>query len=110
MARGAARGAVLRTREPCSCVRRKRPVDPLELLKLRPVVAALLGRLAAVDRLELLEAAAGTDSDAGQRALRDVHGHLRLVTEPLVEAVQERAAAGEDDAAVHDVGRELGRR
>ena len=36
--------------------------------------------------------------------------HLRLVAEPLVEAVQERAAAGEDDAAVHDVRGELGRR
>src|SRR5690242_16138394 len=64
----------------------------------------------AVDRLELLEAAAGADRDAGQRRLGQVHRHVRLVAEPLVEAVQQRAAAGEDDAAVHDVRGELGRR
>ena len=73
------------------------------------VVPALL-RLAAVDRLELLEAAAGADRDAGERGLGEVHGHLGLVAEALVEPGQERAAAGEHDAAVHDVGGELGRR
>ena len=72
------------------------------------VVAALRG-LAAVDRLELLEASAGADRHAGQRALGEVNRHLGLVAQALVEAVQERAAAGEDDAAVHDVGRQLGR-
>ena len=35
--------------------------------------------------------------------------HERLVAEPLVEPRQERPAAGEDDAAIHDVRRELGR-
>src|SRR5713226_523892 len=63
-----------------------------------------------VDRLELLEAPAGADRDAGQRALCEVDGHLRLVAEPLVQPRQERASSGEDDAAVHDVGGELGRR
>ena len=63
-----------------------------------------------MDRLELLEAAAGADRDTGQRRFGQVHRHLRLVAQPLVEAGQERAAAGEDDPAVHDVRGELGRR
>ena len=62
-----------------------------------------------MDRLELLEAAPRADRDARERALGEVDGHLRLVAQPLVEAVQERTAAGEHDAAIHDVGRELGR-
>src|ERR671933_686061 len=49
------------------------------------------GARRAVDRLELLEAAAGADGDAGERALRQVDRHLRLVPEALVEPVQESA-------------------
>ena len=56
-------------------------------LPLRPVVVAPLLRLAAVDRLELFEAAAGTDGHARERALRKVNRHLRLVAQPFVEAV-----------------------
>ena len=52
----------------------------------------------------------GADRDAGQRRLGQVRGHLGLLPQALVEALQQRAAAGEHDAAVHDVGRELGRR
>ena len=52
----------------------------------------------------------GADRDAGERALGEVDRHLRLVAQPLVEAGEERAAAGEHDAAVHDVRGELGRR
>src|SRR5215216_5671068 len=78
--------------------------------ELRPVVVAPLLCLAAVDRLELLEAAARADRDARERALGEMDRHLRLVAEALVEAVQERAAAGEHDPAVHDVRRELRRR
>src|SRR5204862_6002034 len=77
-------------------------------LRVRAVVVASSAR-GAMDRLELLEAAAGADRDAGERALGEVDRHLRLVAEPLVQAVQEGAATGEDDATVHDVGRELGR-
>src|SRR3954468_1076082 len=73
-------------------------------------VAAVAGLVRAVDRLELLQAPAGTDGDAGERALGQVDRHLRLVAQALVEAVEQRTAAGEHDAAVHDVGRELGRR
>src|SRR5690348_16169828 len=73
-------------------------------------MVVLAGPRAAVDRLELLEAPAGADRDARERALGEMHGHLRLVAQALVEAGEERAAACEDDAAVHDVRRELGRR
>ncbi len=62
-----------------------------------------------MDDLELLEAPARADGDAGQRRLGEVHRHVRLVAQPLVEPVQERAAAGEDDPAVHDVRGQLGR-
>ena len=63
-----------------------------------------------MDRLELLEAAARADGDAGERTLGKMHRHLRLVAQPLVEALEERSAPGEHDAAVHDVGRQLGGR
>src|SRR5919106_1961712 len=73
--------------------------------------AVALARLRrAVDDLELLEAAPGADRHAGERRLGELHGHLRLVAEPVGEACEERAASGQHDAAVHDVGRELGRR
>src|SRR4051812_1881622 len=74
------------------------------------VAPAGAGAIRAVDRLELLEAPPGADRDAGQGTLREVHRHLRLMPEALVEAVQERASAGEHDAAVHDVCGELRRR
>src|SRR5579862_8253891 len=59
--------------------------------------------------LELLEAPAGADGDAGERGFCEVGRHVRLLAQALVEALKQGAAAGEDDAAVHDVGRELGR-
>src|SRR3954469_8798347 len=68
------------------------------------------GSCAAVNRLELLEAAARADGHAGERRFGEVNRHLRFVAEAVVETGEERAAAGEDDAAVHDVRRELGRR
>src|SRR5207244_7145720 len=73
-----------------------------------PAVAPRAG--AAVDRLELLEAASGANGDTRQRRLREVYRHLRLVPKPLVEVREQRAAAGEHDPAVHDVRGELGRR
>ena len=62
-----------------------------------------------MDRLELLEAAAGADGDAGEGALGEVHGHVGLVAETLVEPLEESAAPCQDDAAIHDVGGELRR-
>src|SRR5918997_948258 len=61
----------------------------------------------AVDGLELLEAATRAHRHAGERRLGQVCGHLRLVAQALVEPLQEGAAAGEHDAAVHDVARQL---
>src|SRR5215207_9663595 len=66
--------------------------------------------VAAVDRLELLEAAAGADRHTRERRLGQVRGHLRLVAQAVVEPLEERAAAGEHDAAVHDVRGQLRRR
>src|SRR5205085_10558032 len=65
---------------------------------------------AVAHRLELLEAAAGADGDARERRLGEVRRHVRLLAQALVEPLQERPTAGEDDAAIHDVRRELGRR
>src|SRR5690606_7732900 len=58
-----------------------------------PAVARFLAR--SVDRLELLERPARADRDARERRLGQVGGHLRLVAEALVEALQQRAAARE---------------
>src|SRR5918992_2151538 len=61
----------------------------------------------AVDRLELLEAAAGADRHAGERRLGQVGRHLGLVAQALVQSLEQRAAAREHDPAVHDVRRQL---
>src|SRR5438874_7976747 len=42
----------------------------------------------AVDGLELLQRASRADRHAGQRRLGQVRRHLRLLAQPLVEAVQ----------------------
>src|SRR2546423_4410838 len=73
-----------------------------------PAVPRVLAR--PVDRLELLERTPRPHGDACERRLREVAGHLRLVPEALVESLQQRPAARQHDAAVHDVGRELRRR
>ena len=52
----------------------------------------------------------GADRHAGERGLRPVGGHLGLLAQALVEALEQRAAAREHDPAVHDVRGELGRR
>src|SRR5713101_932856 len=75
------------------------------------MVAAVAPRAgAAVNRLELLEAAPGADRDTRQRRLREMYRHLRLVAKPLVEVREQRATTGERDPAIHDVRGELGRR
>src|SRR5204862_7179668 len=56
----------------------------------RALVAAAVARavarpVRAVDRLELLEAPPGADRHARERALGEMHGHLRLEAQPLVE-------------------------
>ena len=59
---------------------------------------------------ELLEDDAGPAGDAGQRVVGDVDRHLGRFRDAPVEARQERAAAGQHDPLVHDVGDELRRR
>src|SRR5437868_2143975 len=48
--------------------------------------------------------------DAGHRVLVQVDRQARLLLQQHVEAADQRAPAGHYDAAVHDVGRQLGRR
>ena len=51
----------------------------------------------------------GPAGDAGQRVVGDVDGHLGRLGDAPVEAGQQGAAAGQDDALVHDVGDQLRR-
>ena len=60
--------------------------------------------------VEILEHLAGAAHDAGERVVGDVDRHLGRLRHAPVEAREERAAAGEHDALVHDVGDELRRR
>src|SRR5450756_179171 len=70
----------------------------------RPGVA-----LALDEDLELLEVLARTYGHAGERRLRQMHRHLRLVAQALRQTLEQRPAAGQHDAAVHDVTGELRR-
>src|SRR5688572_20246042 len=56
-----------------------------------------------------LENAAAAASDAGERVLGDDDGQAGLFHQQLVDVLEERAAARQHDAAVRDVGAELGR-
>ena len=51
-------------------------------------MVVLAGPRAPVDRLELLEAAPRADCDARQRRLGQMHRHLGLVAEPIVESIK----------------------
>src|SRR4051812_36597049 len=55
-----------------------------------PVPRILVG---AVDDLELLQRAPRSDRDARERRLGQVRGHLGLLAQALVQALQERPAA-----------------
>src|SRR2546421_626664 len=63
-----------------------------------------------LEHFELLEALPRSEHDGVQRILRPPDGHPRLRRQPGVEPVQQRAAAGDDDALLHHVGGQLGRR
>jgi hypothetical protein len=60
-----------------------------------------------LQHLELLEALAGPQHHGLQRRVGDAHRHAGLVSQALVEPAEQGAAAGEHDAAIHDVGGEL---
>src|SRR5436190_1490670 len=59
---------------------------------------------------EIAEHAAGSEDDGGERVVGDGDGEPGLFADALVEIFEQGAAAGEDDAAVADIGAQLGRR
>src|ERR1051326_4227208 len=62
------------------------------------------------EQIEIGEHLARSERDARQRILGQRDREAGLFAQALVEVLQHRAAAGDDDALVHDVGRQLGRR
>src|SRR6202050_513135 len=60
-------------------------------------------------RLEVLDALAGSQCHRVERVVGQVDRHARLFPQPLVKPTQQRPATGQRDAAVHDVTGELGR-
>src|SRR5690606_27294608 len=69
----------------------------------------LLGREATLDDVEVVEGNPGADGDAFERVVGNVAGYARFLREEFVDVAQHSAAAREHDAAVDDVGGELGR-
>src|SRR3954468_6884819 len=74
----------------------------------RPLVTGL-GDEDLLQRLELLDALARTHGHRVERVVGDVDRHAGLVLQALVESTEQRAATGEDDAAVHDISGQLRR-
>ena len=58
----------------------------------------------------LVQTFAGPEHDARKRVGGDVDGHAGLARDQAVQSAQEGAAAGQHDAAVHDVGGQFGGR
>src|SRR3954447_25317526 len=72
--------------------------------------AAVAGILVgAMDDFELLQRPAGAHRDTGQRRLGQMRRHLGLLAKAIVQPLQQGTTPGEHDAAIHDVGCELGR-
>jgi hypothetical protein len=61
----------------------------------------------ALNEVEVVEGNAGAHGDAFEGVVGDVAGDADLLGDQAVEVAEERGAAGEDDAAVDDVGGEL---
>src|SRR6187551_513194 len=57
------------------------------------------------EELEVRQHLACAEHDGRQRILGHGHGKAGFFTQPLVEILQERPAAGKHDAAIDDVGR-----
>src|SRR3954468_8889962 len=58
---------------------------------------------------DVAEHRAGTEDDGREGILGHEHRQTDVVAQPVIEIAQQRAAAGEHDAAIIDVGAELGR-
>src|SRR5947207_10749763 len=61
-----------------------------------------------LQQIELIEHLAGAEGDAGQRILALRDRQVRFLAQQMIEAAQQRAAAGEHDALVDDIGGQLG--
>lgn len=62
-----------------------------------------------LENIDIVKGLACAHDHGGKRIVDNSDGQIGLVAQKLIEALQERAAAGEHDAAVNDVGRQLGR-
>src|SRR5688572_15111140 len=60
--------------------------------------------------LDVIERLAAAKDDAADRVIADHDGQASLLTQKHVDVLEQRTAAREHHAFVHDVGRELGRR
>src|SRR5512143_3098308 len=60
-----------------------------------------------LQQLQVVEHLARAEDDGRQRVLGDEDRQLGLLADPLVQVLEQSAAAGQDDAPVDDVGREL---
>src|SRR4051794_17446258 len=63
-----------------------------------------------LQQIELIQYLAGAEGDAGQRVLALRDRQVRFLAKQMIETAQQRAAAGEHDALVDDIGGQLGRR
>src|SRR5215467_4430475 len=72
--------------------------------KAKPSVDANL-----TQQLEIAEHLASTEHYRSQRIVGDRNGQAGFLADALVEILEQCAAAGEDDAAVADVGGKFGR-
>src|SRR5260370_41327526 len=61
-------------------------------------------------QLEIAEHLPGAQHHAAQRIVRDRDRQSGLLADPLVEILNQRSSAGQHDASVADVGRNLTRR
>ena len=68
--------------------------------------AALAGGFA--QAIEVGERPSGAQDNARERRRRQIHGQAGLESEALVEAAQQNAAAGKEDAVTRDVSSQLG--
>ena len=80
----------------------------IELLLLHQLAAGQIDR-ALLHGADPLQAPAAAVGHAGVRIVRDGAGDLRALGNELVKAVEQAAAAGEDDAGLRDIGYQLRR-
>src|SRR2546422_10573395 len=71
---------------------------------------ALGGDRHLLQQIELVEHFPRAQRDARQRILSLGHREVRFLAQQMIETEEQRATAGDDDALVDDVGRELRRR